>query len=665
MKAAKLYRLALLFLPDRHDIIIQAGNCFKEAGSYDLAVKLYDSASREDVGAEALLQKGDALARGGAATEAVEALEAAMVRGHPQGEARLSEVSQFGLLGSDNKVLKRSGPMRQPFSERYLLNRFTREPISDRSWLGDLNRSAQGKGVGVGVFWRDHIAFTQIGWLRLRTRGRAEPILSGVVAVRARIVSRKAIEKVSLFIGGRLIAEGEVSFVQEHETGRNLYATNMWIDTNKLPLGRKSLSLSVFSEGEKTLSASAVVNIARPPKDFDPFRSDAYVPSAASVEANEVARAVAGRPPEVRSAKRSSIPARARNVLVMRVDQLGDLSASLPAFQRLRSLYPDARLTAVVAPGLVDVVVACGFCDEVLPLSLVYDHSTEKRYLDLTEERRLRALLEGRSFDIAVDLCPGDETRPLLKMMDAKYLVGFNPRSFDYLDFGIDVISRDKVNRIANISHAASVLMLVRCLEEALNAERPVVPRIKDDQKILASFGLAPKGYVIIHTGARHALNRWPLESYLELAALIVDEYDSPVVFFVDEEIGDDAISCARPDKIVLLRKTTMDVFDALLSNAALMIGNDSGPKHLAAMRGVETVSLHVNRLNWSEWGQDGRGVIISKRVPCAGCGLNDIAVCAKEVLCLRSITVNEVSKVVFDRLEISMRRSVAVGRRE
>jgi ADP-heptose:LPS heptosyltransferase len=78
-----------------------------------------------------------------------------------------------------------------------------------------------------------------------------------------------------------------------------------------------------------------------------------------------------------------------------------------------------------------------------------------------------------------------------------------------------------------------------------------------------------------------------------------------------------------------------------------LVVGNDSGPKHLAAARGIPTVSIQVSRLNWDEWGQDSRGFIVVKRVPCTGCGLNDILLCGRDAICVRSISTEEVLNAV------------------
>jgi ADP-heptose:LPS heptosyltransferase len=101
--------------------------------------------------------------------------------------------------------------------------------------------------------------------------------------------------------------------------------------------------------------------------------------------------------------------------------------------------------------------------------------------------------------------------------------------------------------------------------------------------------------------------------------------------------------------RIVYLDQTLpFDVFDTFLSFCAVFVGNDSGPKHLASLRGVPVVSLHSSRIGWSEWGQELTGVVISRQVPCAGCSLHhDPEECAQDVACITRITVDEVFREV------------------
>src|SRR3546814_11627388 len=94
-----------------------------------------------------------------------------------------------------------------------------------------------------------------------------------------------------------------------------------------------------------------------------------------------------------------------------------------------------------------------------------------------------------------------------------------------------------------------------------------------------------------------------------------------------------------RSPRVKIFDILDIDEFDAVLSNAKIMVGNDSGPKHLAATRGVPTVSVHIDRLNWNEGGQHGTGTILSKRVPGTGCVLNDVQFCGPEAGCVRAIT--------------------------
>ena len=132
--------------------------------------------------------------------------------------------------------------------------------------------------------------------------------------------------------------------------------------------------------------------------------SNAYVPSAAGAEPED---AVLAMPAELRAARRTLFDRPIRSILVMRGDQLGDVCASLPAFARLRTLFPDAHITALVQPATAAVVAASGVADAVMTLTLDYDAVTERRHLSVDEEGRLRGSLPRLALDLAIDLCPG------------------------------------------------------------------------------------------------------------------------------------------------------------------------------------------------------------------------------------------------------------------
>jgi len=617
------YHRGLAWMPWRDDLKVQIGNCLKEYGDYRGAIRAYRTVTAGRSGLEAQKQISDVNRRAGSVILPFD----------------IREMSE----GTSNSASDIPLP---PLSARLLPNRIKLERSEPRRWLGSLGET-DALATRLRVNGYATIKLDQVGSLSLEREGVREPVLAGVVAIRGRVLSLTRLDKVEIVLGegndARAIATVAMSPV-EIAGPLKLQVFNAWIDSADIPIGRHWLSVRAE---RKIAPAGLFVNVAQEMEGGeDLLGSNAYVPSVANT-GRSIDTAIMEAPAEVRSASRSMFDRPVRSILAIRADQLGDVSASLAALARLRELFPDARLTVLVQPTVKAIVEASCLADEVMTVQLDYDPKSERRFLSPAEEARLRARFQDESFDLGIDLCPGDETRPLLLLSEALYLVGFNADRFTFLDFGISVRSRDKVNQLERLSHAATVMMLVEALGVAITPARCKVARGRTSDPTLAGLNIVPGGYVVLHAGARHAINRWPLAKFVELAFHIVAESTVSVVLFADDltEIPPEYESGS--DRVKLLGALAPDSFDALLSGARLMIGNDSGPKHLAASRGVPTVSVHVGRLNWNEWGQDGVGVILSKRVPCTGCGLNDIQICGRDAICIRSIRVEEVMAAV------------------
>ena len=178
-----------------------------------------------------------------------------------------------------------------------------------------------------------------------------------------------------------------------------------------------------------------------------------------------------------------------------------------------------------------------------------------------------------------------------------------------------------------------------------------IEPRTGLSRALLEPFGLGPDDrFVVMHTGARLVFSRWP--HYNALAALILARTDLKVVMLTDDPADRAALppDLAASGRFMLVdRRPSFDAFDALVSFSAAFVGNDSGPKHLAALRGAKVVSLHMARNNWNEWGQETTGFVISRKVPCAGCSIHhEPEECGKDFVCIATIKPDEVFDAVM-----------------
>jgi ADP-heptose:LPS heptosyltransferase len=480
--------------------------------------------------------------------------------------------------------------------------------------------------------------------------------LRGVEAIRGYLASADPVTHLDLLIDGVSIAHeatGTHPFARPSSPALRKHVFNAWVDLSDHAPGLHQLEFRfATSDGDLQRHREEVV-IAPAVPEADYPDSDALVSLEAGATGSVEAR-IRARPSMVRPAARRLFPDGVRSVLVLRTDQVGDVVASIPAMQRLRQIVPDAHIVGLVTAANADLARTLGLFDELIVIDFPDDPHERRRIMPLDQQEVLRARLAQHGFDIAVDLAASNVSRELLKLSGARYLHGSGGGDWPWLSGQAEFNTHDRWTGLDIVPHAAKVLALVEALGAALDTRMPVIRRDDLDPGMLSAFGIAPGDrFAVLHAGARIAFSRWP--HYPALAQRLLERTDLKVVLMAD----DPAVRGTLPPELLaserfvfLDRRLAFDAFDAFLSFADVVVGNDSGPKHLAALRGTKVVTLFTARINWAEWGQENIGTIISRRVPCAGCTIfHDADECGKDFACIRDVRVEEVLKAVLDLL--------------
>jgi ADP-heptose:LPS heptosyltransferase len=239
-------------------------------------------------------------------------------------------------------------------------------------------------------------------------------------------------------------------------------------------------------------------------------------------------------------------------------------------------------------------------------------------------------------------------------------MVGFWPQEFPWLDFGLDVRSRDVVTGGSRLPQQALCNILIDGLSSLARHVSVHRSRPDSDWSLLEPFGIEPDmPYFLLHTGGRTRARKWPIAHFVALGQLLVARTGQRVIMVADDpaEFDGDSRELLQADDIHLIdHRLPFDILDTLISLCTVFVGNDSGPKHLAAYRRTPVVSIQHGPLSWSEWGQDGVGLIVAHRVPCSGCGIELAEECGKNLACLYSI----MPETVFGAVQAEMRRSAA-----
>ncbi|MDH7797804.1 MULTISPECIES: glycosyltransferase family 9 protein [unclassified Beijerinckia] len=491
----------------------------------------------------------------------------------------------------------------------------------------------------------ERIELIDTGWLRKSIEGVEFTCLSSVVAVRARVYSRRRIVRAAVRLNGEIAEQVTPDIAATDAQGMHLYYCNVWADVSNFPNGFVNISMSVDFNAGAALRADWAAYVDNSAGTHALDVSDAIIPRADPKERRSAVERVLALPSMVRPANRSVFQEPLRRVVIMRLDQLGDVATSMPAMLRIREILPSSEFIALVTPANKPLVETLGMFSEVVAVAFPYDHATRTRHLSKSDEDQLRARFAEMPVDLAVDLSPGADSRPVLKMLNARYLVGFNPTVFAFLDLAVEASTRDPINRREKASHTTMLRSLVESLGVVASPQPERLPPRPGLSSVLANYGLQQGRYIVLHSGARLAIKRWPLENFVATAIRCRQELGLPVVFFADDPLPATVTAELKSHGGIQIIEGLLpfDHMDALLSFAGVVVGNDTGPKHLAAVRGAKVVSIHMCQVNWNEWGQDGEGLIISRRTPCCGCGIQDPSECGKDLICLTSIKPSDV----------------------
>ena len=162
-------------------------------------------------------------------------------------------------------------------------------------------------------------------------------------------------------------------------------------------------------------------------------------------------------------------------------------------------------------------------------------------------------------------------------------------------------------------------------------------------------------------------MRRWPLESFTELARRLLED---PEVFLLISGVASDTPDaqsmCARLGSsraLDLTGQTTMTELLHLFDLAHVLVTNDSGPAHFAALTRIHAVVFFGPEIPDRYRPLSASSDVIHTGYSCSPCigPLNQRRSPCNDNLCLKSIGVEEITGLVRSRLE-AVRSSAAPG---
>jgi ADP-heptose:LPS heptosyltransferase len=302
-----------------------------------------------------------------------------------------------------------------------------------------------------------------------------------------------------------------------------------------------------------------------------------------------------------------------RRILLVRLDNLGDVLVTTPAIHAVRATLPEAEISALVSPVGAQVARLNADIDHVIVYQAPWMDPWQRLPQDSRREQALIATLRSRRFDAAIVFTSFRQS-PLpsayvcyladIPLRLAASIDGpgsllttrhkHSERMMHEVERGLDLVGAigispavdDLVLDVPDGARAAAFTLLI---EKQVDIERPLI---------------------VVHPGCSMPARTYPWERFAEVVNILVERLDATVLLSGadhERELVARIRAQVRPGNERFVHAVAGEIdfatFAALIETADLTITNNTGPMHLAAAVNTPVVALFALTNPPEQWG--------------------------------------------------------------
>jgi len=325
-------------------------------------------------------------------------------------------------------------------------------------------------------------------------------------------------------------------------------------------------------------------------------------------------------------------------ILIIQFRQIGDVLLSAPAAEVLKANFPRAKLDFLTQPPSDQALARNPAIDEVL----IYENEKPLKWI---------FGIRRRGYDLVIDLMSNPRSALVAAMSGARLKAGpaytysswayglkleLRPGQREYNPFfKIDLLSQLGLNRI--------FYPYPKCYpapEDLVWAEGAV-----------RALGLPAGPLIAFSPASRRTTRQWPPEHYASLASLVAGNRKVAVMVLWgpgEKPLAEEVVRLAASPAVVLAPETaTLSKLSALLKQAALLVSNCNGTRHIAQASGIPTLGIYGSSRpeSWTPPDDPRHQAVRNESVSCIACQKSD---CAQGLKCLKELA----PETVFAKLE-------------
>lgn len=298
----------------------------------------------------------------------------------------------------------------------------------------------------------------------------------------------------------------------------------------------------------------------------------------------------------------------AKRVLLVRLDNLGDVLLTTPAFHAVKKALPGASLTLLASHVGAQVAALNPDIDDVIVYPAPWMDPWRKMPQDSEREQRMIAELKARDFDGAI-IFTSFRQSPLPSAYLC-YLADIPLRVAASID-GPGSLLTTRHKHPDTIIHEVEHNLNLVCVLGMDTDERDLVLSVPDDARHeITQLLNTHRPLIVVHPGCTMPARTYPWEMYVEVIDLLIEQLGAFVVVTganderpLVEQILGQVRTENRHATLAMAGTLPFPQFCALIQAADLTITNNTGPMHISAAVKTPVIALFALTNPPEQWG--------------------------------------------------------------
>jgi len=276
-------------------------------------------------------------------------------------------------------------------------------------------------------------------------------------------------------------------------------------------------------------------------------------------------------------------------IAIVRLSAMGDIIHSAIVLQFIKNIYPEAKIDWIVEKSMSAILKNNNDIDETIEVELKKFKKT-KKLSDLFEQIKIIKSLP--KYDYIIDM------QGLLKSaLITKFMKG-EVYGFDKDSIRESIASFFYKHKINMPYDANTIDRNVQVVSKSLNLgvtstniyEKKPFLFYKDENQIIYNYLKKDKKNIIFVIGSTWTSRNYPKEKFVEVANELKENI--LVIWGSEQEKIDGEYIEQNSEFATLVPRTDLNTLKALVGQCDLLIGNDTGPTHMAWAMNVPSITI-------------------------------------------------------------------------